>query len=511
MNIQQLSKLLQLASTNEEVAGLLSALATPDAPNQKEGDNTKGIQDFLSASFQHTKAPGNAMAAQNLSGPGGLFSVVGAENTVMSTYVRPRGLGEFLRAVGNNNTDPRYPVFVGYDAESGTEPDYPCEDAPMPGPARAATLMGQYGRIMRQSRTIEIDDVFRRSRVDVGSFRLMGSMFGTDNPLSPGRNMSQNDVLNLVVASQMASMGVAFERKLTQLMWRGTPANNTTNGGYKEFPGLDSQIATGQLDAESGTAVPALDSYIANFGYALVDNTTTDIVNVIHNMERYLFDKAERQGLSPVEWVFVMRPDLWYELTAIWPCRYLTNRCADASGTEVMVINDRTNVDERDRMRRDQMLEVNGRRYRVVLDDGIYEKNNTIDAVNVPAGTFSSSIYFIPLRLQGNFPATYWEHMDYSSLGRELRPLGGGSAKPTFWTDGGRFMWTIRHNGFCFDLQAKVEPRVILAAPQLAGKIQNVRYASSPHLVSPYPGTDGYLNGGVTSRTVTTGEAVWNQ
>lgn len=446
----------------------------------------------------------NFNTAQIITGPGGMFSVPGAEPDIISTHVQPQGLGAELPVYPSNLDDPRFPFITGFSASQGSEPVYPCDDAPK-GYMKGGYLTASFGRIMRQTETIEIDKILHQQRGAPTNLRLMGTLIGNSNFNPVGANPSQ--LLNLVVHSEMVGVGVQMERKMAQLLWQGTAANNTAGGGYKEFPGLDYQVATGHIDAESSVALPSADSLIYDFAYNDIGGTTLDIVEYVSMMEYQLRDLATRTGLMPVTWAIVMRPDVWFELSAIWPCRYLSNRC-NVDGTSAVVINDNANVAMRDAMRTGMYLDVNGRRYRVILDDGVYEHTN-ITSGSVPAGSYASSIYFIPLTVRGGFPVTYWEHVDYRGVQAELAPMGAGARHAPFWSTEGRFLWVYRDNGFCFDLQAKVEPRVVLRTPHLAGKIQSVRYTPMTHLRDSQPSSPYWVNGGVSLRGVTPGAAVW--
>jgi len=118
-------------------------------------------------------------------------------------------------------------------------------------------------------------------------------------------------------------------------------------------------------------------------------------------------------------------------------------------------------------------------------------------------------VYFVPLRVRGNFPVCYWEFIDYRGVQAQLGAMGQGARNVPFWTDNGRFLWVYRDNGYCFDMQAKIEPRVVLRTPQLAGKVQNILYTPLQHLKSPYPSNPYHVDGGVSLRSTTTGQAVW--
>lgn len=460
----------------------------------------------LETKSMHTKAPASVNTATLLTQPGGIFSVAGIENDVISTHIAPEGIGSILPAFPSAIDDPRFGLLTGFTATTGSEPTAPCDDAPA-GFMKGGTLTSAFGRVQRQTQTIEIDKILHQQRGANTDLRLMGQLLGMDPNISPS-NLSQNDVLNMVVNAEMVGVGVQMERKLSTMIWTGTPSNNTAGGGYKEFPGLDNQIATGQVDAETGTAITAADSDIKDFGYTAVDGTAKDIVEYVSMLEYYLRDTARRTGMLPTTWAVAMRPELWFELSAVWPCRYLSHRCSTDTNSNPIVINDNVNVQMRDAMREGMYLDVNGRRYPVIVDDGINEQTNINDG-SVPAGSYASSLYFVPLRVRGNFPVTYWQYIDYRGIQAQLGAMGPGVRNVPFWTDNGRFLWVYRDNGYCFDLQAKIEPRIVLRAPQLAGKIQNILYTPLQHLKSPYPDSPYFVDGGISLRSTTTGQAVW--
>ena len=453
----------------------------------------------------HTKAPAAFQTGMLLQQPGGIFSVAGMERDVISTHIAPMGIGSYLPAVPGMIDDPRFGFILGFTAESGDEATNPCDDAPS-GFMKGGNLTAQWGRIMRQTNTIEMDKLLHESRGSTADLQLMNMMVG--GGASP-QLMPNADPTKLVILSEMVGVGVQLERKLSTITWQGTPGNNTAGGGYKEYPGLDSQIATGRMDADTGTLMPAADSMIMEFNYADVDGIVNDIVQYVSHMEYNLRNIANRTRMAPVTWGLAMRPELWMELSAIWPCRYLTDRCTTVgANANPMVINDSNNVELRDRMRNTMTLPINGRNYPVIEDDGIFEHTN-INNANVPAGSYASSIYFVPLRVRGNYPSTYWEYIDYRRIRQQLSPMGMGAQNVPFWTENGLLLWVYRDNSFCFDLQAKVEPRVVLRTPHLAGKIDHIMYSPLTHLRSPDPASPYWVDGGLSVRGGDTNYAVW--
>lgn len=455
----------------------------------------------------HTKEPASQQTAPLLTQPGGMFAITGLDNDVISLHVSPRGLGAMLPAIPANLDDPRYAFLTGFSDDIGDEAIFPCDDAPT-GYMKAGTLTAQFGRVMKQTNTIEIDKLLHAQRGVNTDIRLMNQVLNGDTGLGLD-NMDQGDLLNLVVKAEMVDVGVRFERSFGRMLWNGTITANTSGGGYKEFPGLDSQIATGQKDAENGQLIPSADSLIYNFGNLMVDSEVHDIVEYLSMMEFYLRDLAERTNMGPVSYALTMRPELWFELSAMWPCRYLSYRCVADGGGQILAINDNNNVNMRDAMRNGKYIDINGNRYPVVVDDGLPELSNG-DNGAIPVGSYSSSIYFVPLRARGNFPTLYWEYLDYRKVQAQIAPLGAGIRNVPFWTDGGKYLWVYRDKGYCFDLQAKIEPRVVLRTPHLAGKIQNIRYTPLTHLRSAYPDSPYWRNGGASLRPVAPlGQAVW--
>lgn len=435
-------------------------------------------------------------SAQLLYGATGLFSSVALDNTVISTHITPMGLGASIPAVPGSIDNPLFPFLTGVSDDYGSEPIYKCDDAPK-NYMKGGMLTAAWGRVSRMTETIEVTELLHDIRGVNTNLRLLGNMLGNDTLI--GREFDGNP-LDTEVAAQMVGVGVALERKLAKILWSGTPTNNTAGGGYKEFPGLDSQIATGQVDAETGTALPSADSTIFDFNYNMVDGTVLDIVDYIASTEYFLRDLADRTGLSPVQWVIVMRPDLWHELTAVWPCRYMTTGCGFGGVTGASVnVDGRDMVGLRDSMRTNMSITVNGRTLPVVVDDGITEKNNQTNA-QIPAGHYASSIYFVPLTVRGAFRTLYWEFIDYRRIRTKLLPMGAGASKLPFWTDSGRFLWTMDFYKTCFELMATIEPRVVLRTPHLAAKIQNIRYTTVKKTRDWDPDSPYWVDGGVSLR-----------
>jgi hypothetical protein len=438
--------------------------------------------------------------AQLLFNTGGLFSRLGLDNPVVNLALSPVGIDRLLPVMSSNILNPIYTYITGIEsAEGATEPDGPCDDVPG-GVIEACHQTAQFGRYSRGSKELEVNTLMQVVNGNLNmDLQLMGSLLGQGHALLPAitAGADKANVLQSVIQVQLVIIGALLQRILSRQLWQGNPVHNT-HGGYAEFPGLDLQIATGKKDCFTGTACGALDPDIKDFNYNMVDSTTVDIVMYLTWISRWIRKVADGTGIAPVTWVIAMRPELFGELVEIWPCRYLTSRCSysNAAANAGIVINDNTNVTMRDQMRNGNYLLIDGVQWPVVLDDGIREQTPA-DNANIKPGYFASDIYFLPLKIMGGFPVLYWETMNYSSAMADLSVLNG---KEQFWaTDGGRYMFTMQQRNYCFKFQGKIEPRAILRAPQVTGRLKNIRYSPMQHMPSPFEDSPYFRKGGVES------------
>lgn len=439
----------------------------------------------------HQKAPASFSTYTPLHGPGGIWTGPGIERDVINAHVRPFGLAQQLPLIPTVYTNPLFGTLTGFTDAGTTQPDNSCDDAES-AYVKGCNLTARFGTFRIDSQTIDMDDVMLRlHRGDFTDLMLRGQVLGLTN-LNPTIT-NQGDILNVVSASEMVTMGVNTERHLSRQLWQGSVA-------LSQFPGLDAQIATGQLDAETGQACPALDSDVKDFAYDDVDGSDgRNIVDYMSQLEFYLRYNAMTMGLDPVQWVIVMRPELWFELSATWPCQYNTNRCATAvvGDNSRTFIDGRENVAERDRMRQGLTIDINGNTYPVVVDTGIFEHTNVNNA-NLALGEYASSIYFVPLTINGNFPVTYREYLDYRKAERDVAFTNGNLN--AWWTDNGLFAWSLTQEKWCYKFHLKTQQRVILRTPHLAGRIDSVKYSPLQHLRESYPDSAYHYDGGVSLR-----------
>lgn len=460
---------------------------------------------------------GSAPGSPYMHGPGGLFGVMGLERDVISTRIQPIGLASELPVKMSREMLPFFPYLNSYGSPTGSNPSGVCDDPKEAGPVSTCVQTAQFGRYSFQTRTLDITR--NNQQINRGEFFDLRVVNGPtlNNPgngiTSPAVNGSPD--LSREVLNRMIEVGVAFQSTLIPQLWQGNPANNSAAGGYAEFPGLDILIGTNKFDAFSNVSCPALNSYISNFNYGRIDQGTggTDIVNTITYMMRNLRHNATYMQLDPATWAIVMREELFYELTAVWPCAYMTYRCSMTNnGVNDLVVNSTDQLQMRDDMRNGKYLLIDGVKYGVTFDMGIHESTNTNNN-RVSNPCFASDIYVIPLTVRGGMLSTYWEVLDYSQTAMlALSDGAGGGSFNDFWTDGGRYLWHRKTPvNWCLQWLAMIQPRVILLTPQLAGRVTNVQYCPLQHTRDAFPTDPYFISGGPSFRPGPSAFADWGE
>lgn len=445
-------------------------------------------------------------------GPNGLFGVMGLSKDLISTRVQPMGLADRLPVVGSLEMNPLFGYLTGFtDDQAGAEKNGVCDDPITVGAGKSCIQTAQFGRVERQTRTFEINRVGQQiNRGEFQDIRFINPPLlenGGNGLLAP--NVPGNAPLIRETLMRMIEVGVSFQNVLGRMIYEGNPANNTAGGGYQEFPGLDILVGTNKVDAYTGTACPSLRSLIYNFNYQRVDTTGGTYLEAITYHMRALRWMADRMNMGDVSWVMVMRPDLFYELTSVWACVYMTYRCRTVDNVEAHV-DSAAQVNFRDAMRNGRYLLVDGLQIPVILDTNIREETNTTGPAQVPSGCFASDIYILPLTVRGGMPVLYWQHLDYSQ-GAMVGVNDGRLAPNYFWTDGGRYLWHFKPpTAWCVQWMAKIEPRLILLTPHLAARMTNALYCPMLHVRDSHIDDPYFVDGGVTGRTASTFHSDWN-
>lgn len=476
--------------TAEEGIAALAELLLPALQTKQRREFGRG--------FKHN-ASGTPQDTGYTHGPGGNLSFPGVDPAVFHTVVGNRGILGQIPAMPSRFTNPTFQVLTGVKDITGSEKSAVCDNAPTAGLMKTGMLASVFGRYERATPELEINRLGQHNdRADPMDLALVGSPIDQGGPFAQGPRSPATpaDLFINEVARKMWELNVAFHRQLSQQLWVGSPANNAVAGGYKEWTGLDLLINTGHTDAETGISLPSVDADLMSFAYQSVNAAGSALVNALSYQYMTRRDLAERTGVMPVRWVFAMLPALFWEVTSVWPCAYLTYRCqTTVGGNERVVIDAQDQVRFRDEMRAGRYLLLNGERIEVVLDDGIAMDTNTTNA-NVTSGCFASDIYLIPMSVAGGRASLYSEYFDY----------GNPSIDSLFGTgmvlgqQQGAFLIWPRQLNQCIVFQAKIEPRLVLRTPWLAARLQHVQWCPTEMARQPFPNQPYWINGGKVSR-----------
>ena len=469
----------------------------------------KSLMDVPTGTGYRHDASGTPISVGYSHGEGGNFRLPGVQPDMFHTIVGNQGILGLLPTRSTVESDPTYAIVTGVTDGSGDEQDGLCDNAPVAGLIKNCVTAAPFGRYSRATQEIELTRIGKTAdRADPMDLQMVGSPISQSGLFAtgPGDPTVPANVFRNETDRKFFEMGVALHRLISQQLWRGSTVNNSAGGGYKEINGFDRLINTGYQDVLNQTSCPSVDSILHDYLYGDVSATGSDLVNILTYLYRYVADLARRTGVNPVRWVFAMREELFYEITQIWPCAYLTYRC------ESLGDNDRLNVngDEQrrmsDDMRNGRYLLIDGVKIPVVLDDGISAGTPTTDA-NVREGCSASDIYLIPMSVSGGRAVTFLEHMDFgnSSLASALGAEGGLINAQVE----GPWLTIARQTNTCVQWQTHIEPRLVMRTPWLAARLQNVMYCPTINVRNSFPDDPYFINGGSTSRSGPSFYDIW--
>lgn len=449
-------------------------------------DVLDSLVDLLQARMA-TKAvtvPPNAVPPH---GPNGLMSAYGVNPDVFSAMPMPNTLESMLPAFVSNYANEVFGILTGQTAGTGDEWDSDCDDCVTAGRLKICRQTFPFGAFCTDSESLNITDVGELlNRSEPVDFRLINNPLDESVQGTAIADFDPREALNNAKDKLIFEMFNEHIRRHVDISITGSPANNNA-AGYKEYNGLQALVNTGYRDTYTNVVCPAADPRLINFNASLTGSEAA-LVNLLSDLYYDRVNLARQLRMNAVRWAFVMRFEVFNELAKIWPCTYFTANCVLPTGGGV-------NVDAvaqrqmRDAMKNGSYLLIDGVQVPVMIDDTIPETIAT-------AGAFRSDIYLVPT-YAGSTPLLFWQHRDTRLMARFSREM------QTFATAVGSGMHLLVFKSpvnTCIQYQVKTFKRLILRAPFLAARVQNVTVTPTFHSRSAFP-TDSYyfVNGGNTS------------
>lgn len=448
-------------------------------------------------------------------GQDGLFNIPGTNDAVFGAMILPQNGA--LGAIPVYNGDQQNTSMFGGEEQAldtiltgvtsgdaddfDNQPTEDCADGPEGGLTKLCTFVNPFGRYRFSTREVSMVRAGQRlNRADPLTLRLMnapamGQLLGV-----PANTPSAEATLANEISRRIWETAVSARRMLGRRIWIGTPANN--NGEARDIVGLNLHInENNKIDYKAQTTCTAANSDIYNFGYDDVGGSGRDIVEYVEMAEDHSTFKSDEQGLTPVEgWIF-MRPELWREVSGVWPIRqyqqYLTQMANYSAAGRVVVTANEADA-TRTRMRQAMQLPVNGRLYQVVTDNSMVLQTPT-DTASLSPGEYAADMVFVPRSVLGGVPVTFFEyynHDNQQSMG--IQQLAGGSM--TFTSDGGLIRWYVNFKNGCIKLGYELSPRLKVKTPQIGWRINNIKFSPLKKYIDPYPDSSYFVDGGVTNQ-----------
>lgn len=455
-------------------------------------------------------------------GNGGLFSVPGQMPQIFSAMMLPmqgllddmpvifEGLGQEFdggdQGFGGFSA-PLHTYITGVTAGNldnvANQPTTQCTVGPESGLLKACTVTMPYGKY-RASMSMNLENIATlRDRADPTYLQLMNMSPDQTNlvPQMLGQSGGNQILLN-EFSKRAFTMAVGLKRLLATQTYAGNPANSSTSQNYQQIEGFDLQVNQGNhRDVFSSNVCTALDSYLDDMGSLILNQGTNgqSLYQKVDMMVRFCWWNAQRQGLLPCTWKFIIHPNLFDEIVKVWPVQEYSEALVaiGAFSNGRVVIDGKETIDLRNAMRQGSFLPVRGVPYEVIQDDTITETNVTNNN-KLSAGQYASGLYFMPYRVLGEMPITYIQPFQWAN-GIMDDTVSQGRLLHTFTTDGGIFRWYVYYSGPCVQWDVVTRFRVRTHMPQLAGRIQNVGYSPLAHVRSFDPNSAYFADGGRTS------------
>ena len=441
-----------------------------------------------------TSQTAQTLHGNNAGGYNGLFSSPGVRPDMWTTAPRTDSLFSQIPLMPSEYTNEIIEIMTGVTASSGTNATGFCGDAPTSGYLKTCQQNYVFGKFRMKTRTIDL--------TNVGS--LVNRADTPRNLLNSGRvdNRLVPDVLATMpldtrsqIATEMYSAGFGIERAFDVVSVVGSTANSGANaelGFITEFNGLDQLVKTGYVDAVTSQACPAADSKVIAFG-ANINNTIAggdgrDLVEALVDLYTAQFDLAEMLGMR-TDFVFFMTRAMFRVVSEVWACNYSTSRC-NLTGADLNVYANDV-VAFRDDMQNNRYLLISGVRVPVVFGSGIPQGGG------VTANEFTQDIYLLPLRSNGR--PNLW--MEFFPMNNTYAEEFTAYAKNRTFLNNGLYSVNAYETGECLEFAFNAKARLILDAPFLAGRLDDITFTDLRGTRTPFPNESFYANGGVTFRS----------
>lgn len=427
-------------------------------------------------------------------GTGGIF----ADGTVRPTmYSAVPGLvdeiTQSIPLVKSDKDNEVYDILTGVTETQGSRAADVCSEGPTPGRLKTCRQIITWGEMKVDTEVHRISDMGRRrdyADVDRNVLNLMLEQ----NPYIP--DVARN--LNTRLGKQFAELGMGIVLGLARVDFIGV-AGAGSNSAYvnqfiRQYAGFENLVKTGYTDAAApgNPACAAADSIVIAHNAAIGSNGVNGVSFIENMVDAYygVTNIASEVGMADTLFEIWMSRKAFRAAAYQWACAYYTDRCSNGAAGTPIVQEAVAVTQARDEMLRNKVLMIDGTPVPVKVSDGI-------PTTGVSNNTYNSDIFIMPRYWRGN-PLVYRQYLplnnaeasEFMGMENDARVINNG-----FYAVGKRST-----NGLCTKFEFYAKHRLILDAPFLAARVNDVQFTYRAQDRDAYVGDSLYKNGGVSTR-----------
>lgn len=441
-------------------------------------------------------------SAQSLYGPfpgnnaiSGPFSGAGVRPGMYDATARARTFASALPLFGTDVYNELVEIQTGVTDGTGNNTTSACGDAPEPGLLKVMRQSYLHGIIHMETKVFDITQAgMRQTRASVD--REMFNTAAVNNPWLPNiEGIDGNDRASSELRAALYAVGIEIERNAGQVHFAGTQGteSNTYRGVARQWAGLDNLIKTGYTDSVTGLAAPAADSVVESYNAAITgtDSYGRTIVEAVTDAHYAALDRARQVSSVDPDYILIMRPDTFRAATEEWASAYTTYR-ADGATNQPVNRDGFALQQMRVDMSNGRYLLIDGMRVPVVLDDSIARET-------LGNNYYKADIYGVALRW-GSRPLVYTEYFNMGNEDADEIANALGGVDDSRVLNNGLYRVFKKNIGGCYQYSFFARPRIMLDAPFVHFRVDDVFYNHYAKTRDPRPGMSLYQDGGVSYR-----------
>jgi hypothetical protein len=442
-------------------------------------------------------------SAQALNGPFpgnnaqfGVFSGAGVRPGSFSTLARVESTLRAIPFFKSVNYNELIEIMTGVTEGSGNNATGSCAAAPKAGDFKVMRQSSNFGIIHEGTKVDDITQAgMRRDYADVD--RELYNLSTADNPLLPQvPGIDGSSVATSRLRASMFTLGVDIERNASRVFWSGSAGteDNTYRGVARQWAGVENLVKTGYTDSVTGVVAPAADSMVKSYNALITgtDSASRSFVAGLTDLVYSMIARAEDLQMPGVQWALVMRRDLFREaakqIAADLPTYTNAGSVYSPMNRDAMSVQ-MSFVD----MFNNGYLLIDGQQIRVITD-------NSIPRETLANNRYKSDIFMLPLSGLGR-PLLYAQYFDMGNAQAEELSTAFGIEGESRVINNGLYRVFKRVTKGCVEFDVFARLRVILEAPFLAARLDDVWYDSYIQDRQAIPGFSNYFNGGATFRS----------